>query len=111
MTALCFVLTLFLLPFFKAIPPSAIYPVLIMVGILMLMNVKEIDFKDSATAVASFFMVIMMPLTYSITTGFAFGFLAYILVRAFKREWAKINLGIIVLSGISLLVFCLQFFK
>lgn len=100
--ALCFVGTLFLLPLFKAIPANAIYPVLVMVGILMFSEVKNIDFKDNATSVASFFTIIMMPLTYSITTGFAFGFLSYLLVRIFKREWDKINLGIIILGLISL---------
>ncbi|HAA1707646.1 TPA_asm: NCS2 family permease [Campylobacter jejuni] len=100
--AICFAFTLFLLPLFKAIPANAIYPVLVMVGILMFMEVKNIDFKDSAIAVASFFTIIMMPFTYSITTGFAFGFLSYLLVRIFKREWDKINLGIIVLSLLSL---------
>ena len=100
--AVCFAFTLFLLPFFKAIPANAIYPVLVMVGILMFMEVKNIDFKDSAIAVSSFFTIIMMPFTYSITTGFAFGFLSYLLVRIFKREWDRINLGIIVLSLISL---------
>ncbi|WP_215432025.1 NCS2 family permease [Campylobacter coli] len=100
--AICFAFTLFLLPLFKAISANAIYPVLVMVGILMFMEVKNIDFKDSAIAVASFFTIIMMPFTYSITTGFAFGFLSYLLVRIFKREWDKINLGIIVLSLISL---------
>lgn len=49
----------------------------------------------------------MMPFTYSITTGFAFGFLSYLLIRIFKREWDKINLGIIVLSLISLEIFLL----
>ena len=100
--AICFAFTLFLLPLFKAIPANAIYPVLVMVGILMFMEVKNIDFKDSAIAVASFFTIIMMPFTYSITTGFAFGFLSYLLVQIFKREWDKVNLGIIVLSLISL---------
>ncbi|MGH2327714.1 NCS2 family permease [Campylobacter taeniopygiae] len=100
--ALCFILTLFLLPLFKAIPANAIYPVLIMVGILMFMEVKNIDFKDDAIAVGSFFTIIMMPLTYSITSGFAFGFLTYLLIRVFKRQWDQISLGIVVLSLISL---------
>ncbi|QOW63550.1 NCS2 family permease [Campylobacter hepaticus] len=100
--SICFIFTLFLLPLFKAIPANAIYPVLTMVGILMFMEVKNINFQDSAIAVASFFTITMMPLTYSITTGFAFGFISYLLVRIFKREWDKINIGIIVLSLISL---------
>lgn len=104
-TALCFVLTLFLLPFFGAIPKNAINPILVMVGILMFMEIRNIDFKDNAIAAASFFIIIMMPLTFSISSGFAFGFMAYLFVRLFKREWDKINLGILSLSFISLLNF------
>ena len=104
-TGLFFVLTLFLLPLFKAIPPNAIYPVLVMVGVLMFSELSQIDFNDTATAIASFFIVIMMPLTYSITNGLAFGFIAYILIKLVKREFSDISLGLWVLSGISLLVF------
>lgn len=109
--AVCFGLCLFLLPVFKAIPAGAIYPVLVMVGILMFMEVASIDFKDSAIAVASFFIIVMMPFTYSITTGFAFGFIAYTLMRLFMREFNKINSGIISLSVISLMVFVLGFLR
>lgn len=109
--AVCFGLCLFLLPFFKAIPPSSIYPVLVMVGILMFMEVVNIDFKDPCVAVASFFIIVMMPFTYSITTGFAFGFIAYTLMRAFARQWDKLNLGILSLSFISLAVFVLEFLR
>ncbi|AJC90341.1 xanthine/uracil/vitamin C permease [Campylobacter subantarcticus LMG 24377] len=108
-TAICFVFTLFLLPVFKAIPANSIYPILVLVGVLMFMEVASINFKDKAIAVSAFFIIIMMPLTYSITTGFAFGFIAYLLMRLMQKELDKINLGIIVLSAISLLVFLLQF--
>ncbi|EAJ6136960.1 NCS2 family permease [Campylobacter lari] len=107
--AICFVFTLFLLPVFKAIPANSIYPILVLVGVLMFMEVANINFKDKAIAVSAFFIIIMMPLTYSITTGFAFGFIAYLFMRIMQKEFDKINLGIIVLSVISLLVFLLQF--
>ncbi|EAH7030994.1 NCS2 family permease [Campylobacter lari] len=108
-TVICFVFTLFLLPVFKAIPANSIYPILVLVGVLMFMEVANINFKDKAIAVSAFFIIIMMPLTYSITTGFAFGFIAYLFMRIIQKEFDKINLGIIVLSVISLLVFLLQF--
>ncbi|AJD03006.1 NCS2 family permease [Campylobacter lari] len=108
-TAICFIFTLFLLPVFKAIPANSIYPILVLVGVLMFMEVANINFKDKAIAVSAFFIIIMMPLTYSITTGFAFGFIAYLFMRIMQKEFDKINLGIIVLSAISLLVFLLQF--
>ena len=104
-TGLFFILTLFLLPLFKAIPPNAIYPILVMVGILMFSELANIDFNDRATATATFFIVLLMPLTYSITTGLAFGFISYLVLKVVEGKFKDINIGVIVLALISLLVF------
>lgn len=104
-TGLCFILTLFMLPFFKSIPPNAIYPVLVMVGMLMFSELGKINFKDHATSVSSFLIVMLMPLTYSITNGLACGFLVYLFIKFIKKEFKDINLGIITLSLISLIAF------
>ncbi len=104
-TGLFFILTLFMMPLFSAIPENAIYPVLVMVGVLMFTELSNINFKDPAIAVATFLIVIMMPLTYSITNGLAFGFLAYLLIKLLKREFDDINIGVISLGFISLIVF------
>jgi AGZA family xanthine/uracil permease-like MFS transporter len=93
------------MPLFKAIPENAIYPVLVMVGVLMFTELSNINFKDPAIAVATFLIVIMMPLTYSITNGLAFGFLAYLLIKLLRREFDDINIGVISLGVISLIVF------
>ncbi|PSM51338.1 xanthine/uracil/vitamin C permease [Campylobacter blaseri] len=108
-TGLLFLLTLFMLPFFKSIPSNAIYPVLVMVGVLMFSELTKINFEDKAISIAVFFIVILMPLTYSITTGLAFGFIAYFFVKLIKREFKDINLGIIVLAIISVLSFVIKF--
>ncbi len=102
---LFFILTLFMMPLFSAIPENAIYPVLVMVGVLMFTELSNINFKDPAIAVSTFLIVIMMPLTYSITNGLAFGFLAYLLIKVIKREFDDINIGVISLGVISLVVF------
>ncbi|MBF7044004.1 NCS2 family permease [Campylobacter volucris] len=107
-TAICFIFTLFLLPVFKAIPANSIYPILVLVGVLMFMEVTNINFKDKSIAVSVFFIVTMMPLTYSITNGIAFGFIAYILMCIMQKEFSKITFGVVVLGFISLLVFLLQ---
>jgi len=104
-TGLFFIFTLFMMPLFQAIPENAIYPVLVMVGILMFSELAHINFKDIATNVATFLIVIMMPLTFSITNGLAFGFVAYLLIKLLKREFEEINLGIISLALISFIVF------
>ena len=109
-TGLFFILTLFILPLFKAIPENAIYPVLVVVGILMFSELGNIDFKknDFAIASATFFIVVLMPLTYSITNGFAAGFVIYTLLKLLKGEFKDINLGLITITLISLLVFILH---
>jgi len=104
-TGLFFILTLFMMPLFSAIPENAIYPILVMVGVLMFSELSHIKFDDIAISVATFFIVIMMPLTFSITNGLAFGFIAYLLIKLIKREFEDINIGVIFLAAISLIVF------
>lgn len=107
-TALFFALTLFLLPIFSAIPDYAIYPTLIVVGALMFSEIRHINFSDLPISIASFFTIILMPLSSSITTGLASGFIVYVLMCAFKREWKRINLGVMILFLISLIPFVFQ---
>ena len=109
-TGIFFILTLFLLPLFKSIPPNAIYPVLVVVGILMFTELGNINFKSNDLAITSsaFLIVVMMPLTYSITNGFAAGFIVYTVLKILKGEFKDINLGLITITLISLLVFILH---
>jgi AGZA family xanthine/uracil permease-like MFS transporter len=108
-TALFFVLTLFMLPLFQAIPPNAIYPVLVVVGVLMFSELGKIEFEkvDMATKAGVFLIVVLMPLTFSITNGIAAGFLVYTLLKAAKKEFASLNFGLLTIAAISLLVFIL----
>ena len=109
-TGIFFILTLFLLPLFKSIPPNAIYPVLVVVGILMFTELGNINFQSNDLAITSsaFLIVILMPLTYSITNGFAAGFIVYTTLKVLKGEFKDINLGLITITLISLLVFILH---
>ena len=107
-TGLFFILTLFMMPLFKAIPENAIYPVLVMVGVLMFSELSHINFKDTATAVSTFLIVLMMPLTFSITNGLAFGLIAYSLIKMIKKEYKDLNFGILFLTFVSLIVFIVQ---
>ncbi|MEO1923298.1 MAG: NCS2 family permease, partial [Nautiliaceae bacterium] len=104
-TGLLFITTLFFLPLYKAIPSNAIYPILVMVGVLMFSELKNIDFKDHTVAVSAFVTVILMPLTYSITIGLSAGFVMYLVLALLKREFDKINIGTITLAFIGLMAF------
>lgn len=108
-TAMFFVATLFMLPIFKSIPSNAIYPVLVVVGVLMFTELGKINFEDSdlATSAGAFLIVILMPLTFSITNGIAAGFLVYTIIKIGKKQFEDLNLGILVITFISALAFIL----
>jgi AGZA family xanthine/uracil permease-like MFS transporter len=105
--AMFFILTLFMLPIFKAIPEPAILPVLVAVGVIMFTELGRMDFvnMDTATAAGAFFAILLMPLTFSITNGLAAAFVGYTAVKIIKGEFKDLNFGVILLTLISLIVF------
>lgn len=108
-TGLLFITTLFMLPLFQALPQNAIYPVLVIVGILMFSELGNVRFKenDMASNAAIFLIVLLMPLTYSITTGVAAGFVVFVAMKLIKQQYEDLNAGIIVIALISGLTFIL----
>lgn len=76
-TAGFFLLALFFSPLLSVITPAVTAPALIIVGILMVSSLGEIEWKKFEIAVPAFFTIISMPLTYSIATGIAIGFIFY----------------------------------
>lgn len=80
-TGVLFLLALVVGPFVSLIPSVATAPSLIFVGALMMAGVKEIDFSDISDSVPAFLTVVMMPLTYSIANGIAFGLISYCIIK------------------------------
>lgn len=76
-TAILFGATFFFIPLLTYIPDSAIAPILIIIGSLMVQNIKEMNFTDFTEAFPAFLVMVMIPFTYSIVDGMAFGFIAY----------------------------------
>ena len=91
-TALFFLLSLALYPFIKCVPMAATAPILIMVGGSMLENIGKIDFKDLSIAIPAFFVIVMMPLGYSISTGIQFGFITYVIANIAAGKAKDISL-------------------
>ncbi|SMO94540.1 NCS2 family permease [Melghirimyces algeriensis] len=87
-TALLFVLAIFFFPLVEVFASvSAITsPALIIVGVLMASSLKEIEWKDLSEAVPAFLTVLMMPLTFSIATGIAIGFILYPVTKIFAGK-------------------------
>lgn len=102
-----FLLPLFLLPFFKSIPSNAIYPILVVIGIMMFSEIQNINFSDDATKYATFFIVMGMPLTYSITDGLLLGALVYILVHLIQGKVKEISPAMLILAIAAVAIFFL----
>jgi AGZA family xanthine/uracil permease-like MFS transporter len=107
-TGLFILLSLFFLPFIKLVPNTAIAPILIILGGLMLTNIVNIDFTDFTEAFPAFLIMIMIPLTYSIVDGIAFGFIAYPLVKLFTNKHKQLSLSIFIISFLFLTNFLLH---
>ena len=89
--ALCFGVSLFLAPLVSCVPMSAIAPILIFVGISMIENIIKIDWKDILISIPAFFIIVMMPLSYSITTGIQFGFILYVIVNLVNGKKKEVS--------------------
>jgi len=89
--AICFGLSLFLAPLVAIVPMSAIAPILMFVGLSMIENIVKIDWKDVLISIPAFFVIIMMPLSYSITTGIQFGFILYVVVNLVNKKGKEVS--------------------
>lgn len=80
-TAALFFVSIFVSQVASAVPGAATAPILIIVGIMMLSSFTKIKWDNMAEAIPAFFTALIMGFAYSITTGIALGFLAYIIVK------------------------------
>ncbi len=104
-TGLFFILALIFVPVLTIVPACATAPALIMVGFFMMRNITRIDFKNPAIGFPSFLVIILIALSYSISTGLAFGFLSYTLIKVFQGKFKEISLTLWLIN-----ILCLAFF-
>ena len=104
-TAVLFLLTILISPFASAVPSAATATTLIMSGVLMGSVMKYINFDDVDQALPAFLTMIMMPLSYSLVTGIAFGLITHTLLMIFTGRRRYLKKGTVVLA----LIFCAQF--
>jgi AGZA family xanthine/uracil permease-like MFS transporter len=101
-TALLFILALFFAPLIGIVPAYATAPALIIVGVYMFKNIKEIDFNDFTEAIPAFLTIILMPLTYSISIGLSFGFISYVILKLVVGKANKISILMWAIATLSL---------
>jgi AGZA family xanthine/uracil permease-like MFS transporter len=106
-TAICFIIAMFLSPIAQLIPRSATATALIWVGILMMGSVTKIDWNDASEAIVAFFTFIIMVLGYSISTGIGIGIIVYIIVKLCTGKIKEVSIPTWVIGALFLLTFIL----
>ncbi len=90
-TGVLFLFATFLSPLVKIVPYEAATPALVVVGFLMMMQVRGIDWDDVEIAIPAFLTIILMPFTYSITVGIGAGFVTYVIIKLVRGKAAQIH--------------------
>jgi AGZA family xanthine/uracil permease-like MFS transporter len=106
-TGLLFVLALFLTPLVSLVPSEAATPALIIVGCLLMMQVRDLDLTDFGLVLPAFLTIVMMPFTYSITNGIGAGFVSYVVLQAARGRARTIHPLLWVVAALFVVYFAL----
>lgn len=106
-TALLFVVALFLTPLTTIVPSQAATPALIIVGFLMATQVRNIPWDNFEIALPAFLAIVLMPFTYSITNGIGAAVIAYVLLRIVNRKFRSTHWLLTGIAVLFVVYFCL----
>jgi AGZA family xanthine/uracil permease-like MFS transporter len=104
-TGVLFLLTTFLAPLVAVIPYEAATPALVIVGFLMMTQVKNVDWDDYGIAIPAFLTIVLMPFTYSISVGIGAGFVSYVVIRVVQGRRKEIHPLLLLVSGLFMIYF------
>lgn len=104
---LLFILALFFAPLVGVVPAQATAPILMLVGVLMMGEVVNVKFDDFTEAFPAFLTIVMMPLTFSIAQGLAFGFMGYTFIKAVTGRGKEVSPVMYVLTVLMIVHFAL----
>lgn len=107
-TGVLFLLATFLAPVVKIVPSEAAVPALVVVGFLMMQQVKEIDWEDLELAIPAFLTIVLMPFAYSISAGIGAGFLAYVLIKAVRGKAREVHALMWVIAALFVVYFAIS---
>ncbi len=107
-TGVLFLLATVFAPLVEVIPNEAAVPALVLVGFLMMQQVKNIHWDDVEIAIPAFLTIILMPFTYSISVGIGAGFLAYVVVKAARGKVREIHPLMWVVALLFVLYFAIE---
>jgi AGZA family xanthine/uracil permease-like MFS transporter len=104
-TGILFLLTTFLAPLVAVIPYEAATPALIIVGFLMMSQVKNINWDDLGIGIPAFLTIILMPFTYNISVGIGAGFVTHVVIRYIQGRRKEVHPLLLLVSGLFMVYF------
>jgi len=104
-TGIAFLFTIFLSPLVAMVPYEAATPALIIVGFLMMTQVKDIDWSDITIALPAFLTIVLMPFTYSIAVGIGAGFVVHVVLKAATGRAKAIHPLLWIVAGAFIVFF------
>ena len=103
--AVLFLACLFIAPLAGSVPAYATAPALLFVACLMLKELTEVEWDDSTEAIPAAVTAVMMPFTYSIANGLAFGFITYAAIKLFTGRVKDVHWMVWIIAGLFLFKF------
>ncbi|WP_066893239.1 NCS2 family permease [Clostridium nigeriense] len=107
-TGILLLVSLLFIPFINIIPNEVIAPILIVIGSLMIKGIVHIDFNDISEAIPCFLIIVLIPLTFSIIDGIAFGFISYTIMKLATKKDKEISVTMYIISFIFIFYFILN---
>lgn len=107
-TGVLFLLSMVFAPLVKVIPSEAAVPALVLVGFLMMQQVKDISWDDLEIAIPAFLTIVLMPFTYSITAGIGAGFIAFVLIKIVLGKAKNVHPLMWLVAGLFVLYFAID---
>jgi AGZA family xanthine/uracil permease-like MFS transporter len=106
-TGVLFLLAMFFTPFVSVVPFEAATPALVIVGFLMMTQIRDLDWNDYGIGIPAFLTMVLMPFTYNITVGIGAGLVSYVVIRAFQGRGRELHPLLWVTAGLFLVYFAI----
>ncbi len=107
-TGVLFLVATFLSPLVEIVPYEAATPALVVVGFLMMQQVKAISWDDLEIAIPAFLTIVLMPFTYSITAGIGAGFVLYVILKVVRGKSSVIHPLLWVVAALFVVYFAIE---
>lgn len=107
-TGVLFLLATFVAPLVSVVPYEAATPALVVVGFLMMQQVKGIDWDDIDIALPAFLTIVLMPFTYSITAGIGAGFVVWCLIKVVRGRARDVHPLMWIVAGLFVVYFAMD---